>query len=74
MNCVDVDPVGEEDGLVGGDAFGDGALDHFGGDAGDAGEGVGEDLFQAKGEGVDGAVSGKEAEVEGGIDFEVLDV
>ena len=29
VDCVDVDPVGKEDGAVCGDAFGEGALDHL---------------------------------------------
>ena len=34
-----------------GDAFGEGALDHLAGDAGDAGEGAGEEVFEARGRG-----------------------
>ena len=75
VDGFDIDPVGEEDGR------GRGARpwltersNHFGGDGGDAGEGVGEQRFELKGEGVDGAVGGEEAEVKGGVDFEVLDV
>lgn len=72
MNGIDVDPVGEEDGVVGGNSFGEGALEHFGGDGGDAGEGAGEEAFEGEGEGVNGAFGGEEAEVEGGVYFEVL--
>ena len=74
VDGVDVDPVGKEDGLVGGNAFGEGTLDHLEGDAGDAVEGAGEEGFESDGEGVDGAVGGEQAEVEGGVDLEVLDV
>src|SRR5580704_9975142 len=74
MDCVDVYPVGKEDGMVWGDAFGEDALDHFERDAGDAGEGAGEEELEAEGEGVDGALGGEESEVECGVYFEVLHV
>ena len=60
--------------MVGWDVFGEGALDHLERDAGDAGEGASEEELQAECEGVDGAFGGEEAEVEGGVDFEVLHV
>ena len=56
------------------DAFGEGALEHLGGDAGDAGERAGEEELQAESEGVEGAFGGQEAEIECGVDFEVLHV
>ena len=48
------------------------SLDHLERDAGDAGEGAGEEEIEAEGQGVDGAFGGQEAEVECGVDFEVL--
>jgi len=74
VDGVNVDPVGEEDGVLRGDALGEGAFEHLGGDAGDAGEGAGEELLEAQGKGVDGTLGGEEAEIEGGVDFKVLDV
>ena len=72
--CVDVDPVGKEDCVARWDAFGEGALEHLGGDAGDAGERAGEELFEGQRERVDGSLSGEEAEVEGGVYLEILHV
>ena len=74
LDGFDVDPVGKEACLLDGDALGDAALEHLAGDAGDAGEGLGEDLFKPQGEGVDGAVLGQEAKLEGSVDLEVLHV
>lgn len=68
----DVDPVGEEGSVRCRDALSDGSLDHLAGDAGDSSKGLGEEFFEAEGEGVDGAFGGEEIEVEGGVYLEVL--
>jgi len=74
MDRAGVDPVGEEDGASGGNAFGKGVFDHFGGDGGDAVEREGEVSLQRPREVMYRTLRGKQTEVEGDIDLEVLDM
>jgi hypothetical protein len=71
---IDVYPVGEEDGVGGENTFRLGPLDHLDGDAGDAGERLGEGSFEGEREVVDGTLRGKEAQIEGGVHLKVLNM
>ena len=72
VDGVDVDPVGEEDAVGLRYTFGEGALDHLAGDAGDSIEGLGVAVLELEGDEVNGAFGGEEAEIECRVDLEVL--
>jgi hypothetical protein len=72
VDGFDIDPVGEQDGTGSRNTFGDNALNHVVGDAGDSDKRPGKEPLEAKGEGVDGAIGGKKVEIEGSVNFEVL--
>ena len=74
LYCREVDPVWKQKGADGGDALRMGALDHAWRDRGDAVEEACDAALEREGEGVNGASGREKAEVEGGVDFEVLHV